>query len=147
MCREHEEIQSLLVKIKEGNYIAIKNEVYIVNNPNFYWLEKFENGRSCKEWVSYYWESDNPHYYGNKGTWLPTQDQLQEIYMKEYKGGAYMWQVFCNWLFMARGNDEYVNHFFDSGEQLWLAFVTEKIFNKIWDGEKWIEEKKVNEEN
>lgn len=25
-----------------------------------------------------------------------------------------------------------------SGEQLWLAFVMKKKFNKTWDGEKWV---------
>jgi len=142
MCEKNDYIQSLLDKRKEGNYIAIKNKIHIVNVPNFYWLEKFENGKHCKEWVSYYWESDNPHYYGNEGTWLPTQDQLQEIYMKKYENEVDMWQAFSQWLFTAKKNDKYgqwnLIHYQNSGEQLWLAFVMEKRFHKVWDRQNWI---------
>jgi len=141
MCEKNNCIQSRLNKREEGNCIAIKNEIHTVNAPNFYWLEEFGDGKPCKEWVSHYWEGDNPIYYGNKGVWLPSQSQLQKIYMEEYEGGVDMWQAFCDWLFKAKKNDKYKQwnliHYQGSGEQLWLAFVMEKRFHKVWDGQNW----------
>lgn len=77
--------------------------------------------------------------------WLPRQDQLQKIYMEEYEGGVDMWQAFSEWLFQNKKDDKYkqwnVIHYQYSGEQLWLAFVMEKRWNKVWDGGNWKERK------
>lgn len=79
--------------------------------------------------------------YWRNWLWLPRQEDLQKIYMEEYEGGVDMWQAFCDWLFAVKEDDEYgqwnANHYFYSGEQLWFAFVMEKRFHKILDGEKW----------
>jgi len=73
--------------------------------------------------------------YLNDITWLPRQDQLQEMvnYSKNY-------------FLLHKDFNKYVE-FLDSQyqtnvdkmtlEQLWLAFVMKEKYNKIWDGENW----------
>jgi hypothetical protein len=77
-------------------------------------------------------------------TWLPRQDQLQEmIIIENAKFPVYV---------LERKFNTFIDHIgeiyhpkiwqkFDSMEQLWLVFVMKEKFNKIWDGETWIEEK------
>lgn len=64
--------------------------------------------------------------------WLPRQDQLQDMLfcwigdmIKEF----YLWFV----------EDVVCKQHFIGMEQLWLAFVMEKKYHKIWDGEDWVE--------
>lgn len=72
-------------------------------------------------------------------TWIPRQDQLQEILKKKTE-------------ILKKRLDELLDNFylwskntrdkFTSMEQLWLAFVMEKKYNKIWDGINWIKKEK-----
>lgn len=66
--------------------------------------------------------------------WLPHQDQLQEMVESEnllFKVKGF-WEFCCSATFIKfRG--------YHSMEQLWLAFVMKEKFNKIWDGEKWVD--------
>ena len=69
--------------------------------------------------------------------WLPQQDQLQEIIIKQTKvinwrnlqNCFYDWVIDCN---------EERMYNFDSMEQMWLAHYMEIKHNKTWDGNKWI---------
>jgi len=70
--------------------------------------------------------------------WLPRQDQLQEMITDGLAWKHVLFDEFvrnqeANWI-----TGEIKN--FGSFEQLWLAFVMYRKFNKIWDGEKWVEE-------
>ncbi|MCJ7669584.1 MAG: hypothetical protein MUO61_03590 [Dehalococcoidia bacterium] len=63
--------------------------------------------------------------------WLPRQDQLQEIYGDYPKcvEAIYMSEEACipfNWCD------------FSSMEQLWLAYVMKDKYNKVWNGEDWV---------
>jgi len=76
-------------------------------------------------------------------TFLPRQDQLQE--MIDYPFPSQLVQDFADWC-----NE---NHYYGIGEgkkfkllenlgqlsmeQLWLVFVMEKKYNKIWNGKDW----------
>ena len=70
-------------------------------------------------------------------TWLPRQDQLQEIL--ELDPSLWTGIVQLIWEFgkeMIRNKQE---RYIFSMEQLWLAFVMKEKYNKIWDGKdkKW----------
>ena len=65
--------------------------------------------------------------------WLPRQDQLQEMVINFDRGHDNYGVLFGLMKFSADYNLRET-----SMEQLWLAFVMKKKFNKTWDGEKWI---------
>lgn len=78
--------------------------------------------------------------------WLPRQDQLQEIIMKDSinielnKFFVFSLEKRYNW----HSDFEYpvfAVFRFDTFEQLWLAYVMKCKFNKVWSEEKqdWIE--------
>jgi len=82
-------------------------------------------------------------------TWLPRQDQIQEMVLDNVKRITY--PQLCAWDDFMRvpyaihpdqgdvyaGKKVQVLHFFKSFEQLWLAFYMDKEHGKKWDGEKW----------
>lgn len=74
--------------------------------------------------------------------WLPRQDQLQEIMNIEYDMLVYEFvEYLCGDTGGHGGNrfaDEHVYGKFNSYEQLWLAFVMEEKYNKVWNGEDWV---------
>ena len=88
---------------------------------------------------------DRPHSYivdnGRSGwTWLPRQDQLQEMVSERLK----KIRIGIDWYFGDQWRmiyyDDPLKHYVIHGgtfEQLWLAFVMKEKFNKIWDGSKW----------
>jgi hypothetical protein len=65
--------------------------------------------------------------------WLPRQDQLQEMIdknrIKSYEKLHYF--LGGNWIFLKK---------FDSPEQLWLAYVMETLYSKVWSGQEWVKE-------
>ncbi len=72
----------------------------------------------------------------NNGTWLPRQDQLQEMV------GEPLWQLnfrFIDWL-RDKPYDGHINHShldFKSMEQLWLAFYMSEKHSRVWE-DKWV---------
>ncbi len=70
----------------------------------------------------------------NNYVWLPRQDQLQEILSCSIgEGMNRLWVYFHEW-FCKIGAVEYSK---SSWERLWLAFVMEKKYGKVWNGEEW----------
>jgi hypothetical protein len=72
-------------------------------------------------------------------TWLPRQDQLLEMVTdkKSDQKNCKLWNLFKKYItFILVNSDESVLDL-PSWEQLWLAFVMEKKFNKIWNGSDW----------
>jgi hypothetical protein len=70
--------------------------------------------------------------------WLPRQNQLIE--MAQVRGRTYdnVTLDFYNWTKTAYGNTaETPGRSFPSMEQIWLAFVMQRKFSKIWDGSAW----------
>ena len=77
--------------------------------------------------------------------WLLRQDQLQEIYRDIRRdnvtgvGQETLYSTIVSFYLWIKNNFiEYAGQFL-SMEQLWLAFVMEEKFNKVWDGKKWLE--------
>jgi len=70
--------------------------------------------------------------------WLPRQDQLQAL----FEGPSInLLNKFHDW---SNGSYSVFPHtpsaHFTSMEQLWLGFVMEKLYQKVWDGRKWCSE-------
>ncbi len=74
--------------------------------------------------------------------WLPRQDQLQEMILQKY-GDPNDSDLDVHTLvqefegFYAQP-EEWGDYPFRSMEQLWLAFVMQEKYKKIWDGDNWI---------
>lgn len=75
--------------------------------------------------------------------WLPRQDQLQEML---FEGQALSEEIPCAMLkllyeygHVTYNKDAEYWHACKSMEQLWLAFVMKEKYNKVWDGENWVE--------
>ncbi len=80
-------------------------------------------------------------------TWLPRQDQLQEMIdfevfqnvndleHKEFNINDFVW--FCEFGY---GNifKKQPKEVFTSMEQLWLAFIMKVLYSKVWDDNKWV---------
>ena len=85
-------------------------------------------------------------YIEEKYTWLPTQEQLQEILLKgsdifeEYDNVVSMIYCFQLWL-----NSEFYGYYmhkpYPKGNilnELWLTFVMHECYNKVWSKGRWI---------
>jgi hypothetical protein len=73
--------------------------------------------------------------------WLPRQDQLQEMIVKEESAKlADLEMRFHD--FCLDPTTIYVRKkkYLHSMEQLWLAFVMREKYNKVWNGEEWVKE-------
>ena len=111
MCRQSEEIQ----KSYEGNGK--------IGDFVFNWA-----GRG--NIVIREWEDLKTH----QNTWLPRQDQLQEMMSKSY--GNCTWYGVLDVLIDYYQTGEYKN--INSMEQLWLAFVMAEKYQKHWNGRDWV---------
>lgn len=68
--------------------------------------------------------------------WLPRQDDLQGMVVIE-KSEWFLTGIATYDTYGFSKEIEYYSHF-DSFEKLWLCFVMEKKYNKIWDGSEWV---------
>ena len=77
-------------------------------------------------------------------TWLPRQDQLQEMVYKIPRKDTLL-EFWGTWIDRFEEFRESPcaerfdggNLFLKSMEQLWLAFVMKEKYNKVWDGKEW----------
>lgn len=67
--------------------------------------------------------------------WLPRQDQLQDMISHNKSGVLLLLSLFSADVYQWKTS--YKEQFIESMEQLWLAWVMEKKFNKKWNNEKW----------
>jgi len=71
--------------------------------------------------------------------WLPRQDQLQSMYLREMKCSNSHSQVYratvdiFSWYNAVQSG----HHRYTSMEQLWLAFYMKSVYNKTWEGQVW----------
>ena len=101
---------------------------------------RFKNGVGTVE--VYHHREITAHYKPENHLWLPRQDQLQEM-VKGNKHSHLLAHEFALW---CHGGEEFGRiilaedpHCDWSMEQLWLAFVMKKKYNKVWKDDKWIE--------
>jgi len=112
MCEKAREIQKLL-QYDAGNFLYCPEDEECIVFPPMY-----------KGWI-------NKDY-----LWLPRQDQLQG----KLGDNIIAWcSLFFEWIVESlEPIGIYASDEFDSMEQLWLAFVMLELYNKKWDGTKWI---------
>ncbi|MCK4446824.1 MAG: hypothetical protein KAW56_07060 [Candidatus Marinimicrobia bacterium] len=73
--------------------------------------------------------------------YLPTQEQLQEMWQKEYfkNPNRHGWfGCFINFIDGNYKDDLIADEYFKDMTELWLAFVMKEGYNKSWTGEKWV---------
>lgn len=136
MCSKAQEIQiKVFESFVSSDFIAVS-----LSKNNKYFYDEFLKKLIINDFGSIC----NNHFYGcgsknatgiqfkdlfDEIIWLPRQDQLQEI-----KKGIY-----SNWdgmrKFVMKTKEVYYMEF-ESFEQLWLAYLMDKDYNKIWSEEK-----------
>lgn len=99
---------------------------------SFYCESYWSNEEQKDLYVINVLKSDNQYIYQPRFTWLPRQDQLQEMLNKEladlvWDFGAFLYPM-----------NSSVHYDGKSMEQLWLAFVMYEKYNKTWNGEDWV---------
>ena len=72
-----------------------------------------------------------------KATWLPQQDQLQEMVDTENYTPEDLLNMLYFYCIKHNGRKDNTEKA-QSMEQLWLAFVMKEKHNKTWDGNRWI---------
>ena len=155
MCEDAKEIQNSH-EPKEGDFWCCscgscqENENLAIHNMTDYEIDYVNNRDLTKVDKTYanmvrmadncfggFWATRNQE--KDRGyTWLPRQDQLQEIYdlpiniSIHYSTDHYM---------IFRGEeDEPDEHIISMyWERFWLVFVMKEKYKKIWNGEKWNE--------
>jgi len=119
MCRKAEDIQTLW-NFKDGDYIYTSHK---------------NNEPSWRVWSGYdAW--DYPCVTSLRDPiWLPRQDQLQDMVIEKYKkhwGNSVMlglMEEVVGW------GTQYT---YVSMEQLWLCFVMDERYGKLWNGSEWV---------
>lgn len=84
---------------------------------------------SCQEETDLY--PFNKFYPQDDLIWLPRQDQLQKMI-----DNPPVWQFHYFVQELTRQGIQSMSY-----EQLWLAFVMKEKYNKIWNGDEWVNEK------
>ena len=114
MCQQALEIQKKCPREPTEPMFTPKGRVHIFNEGNFY----------------YYNDS---HLSIRKHHWLPRQDQLQD--MLKYDEQPLDSLIVSFWLWYDKKGGKKLQ--FTSMEQLWLAFVMKRNYNKIWNSKDW----------
>ena len=127
MCKEARQIQQIWKKTI-GDYFY-NPPYYSSNNVSIIFDSYIRNKEEGREYYGGTYSNNEQVLDG--ATWLPRQDQLQAIVDLN---------TIVNWHFYNFVNDGLSTYldYFTSMEQLWLAFVMQKIYNKIWNGSEWI---------
>lgn len=86
----------------------------------------------------FYLPSIYTQWFNKDAVWLPRQDQLQE--MIDWGKGRHpqdWFRYFYEWI---KQHDQKWVHFYSTAEQLWLAFVMQEKYGKVWDSVKkdWV---------
>jgi hypothetical protein len=86
-------------------------------------------------------------YDDKRGFKIPSQDFIQEYCRKELDcaTGAHLLEIFMQYVFKFTINQQHVDYNYKVGEQsyysidaLWLSFMMEKVFFKIWKND-WVD--------
>jgi hypothetical protein len=99
-----------------GNKLIVRESNCYVNFPDYGSIEDWSNG-------------------GKESIWLPRQDQLQEMVANKDRR-QHQWQALLDYFTMWVDTTVKPNKGW-SFEQLWLAYVMEKKYNKTWQDGEW----------
>lgn len=153
MCEKAEEIQALW-KPSTGDWFTPKLNLDMGGSDdifkpqqevsvNTHWMKGkgYCNG-DIADWGEDYWCDGCAQIETKWLTWLPRQDQLQEMVLPNTENadrlGSFLsrFWVFCSCFYQG----ELTFEVFTSMEQLCLAFVMKENYNKIWNNEDWIKQ-------
>ena len=127
LCEKAEEIQKL-----HKDWVV--GDIYFIHYCPTGWIAYASIGCSGEDCGSLQDMSKDGLIRLDGETWLPRQDQLQEMVLNPpntlCSDIPTMVRLFG--VFLA------VHPQFNSMEQLWLAFVMKEKYNKTWDGESWV---------
>ncbi len=130
MCERAAEIQKLWI-VKEADVVfgdRWPGYICAMGHMENFSIRPFNNKCHTGKWAWYQKE---------EVVWLPRQDQLQEMVIeKETPAGYFIAEELYNDITDSYGRDKYWD--FDTMEKFWLAYVMKENFNKIWNGEDWI---------
>ena len=135
MCERAEEIQ--LIRREEHNSDTGKWK------PGDFWTTVFNIDTDIAFVVPDYrdvWGGIPPYiHHPIECIWLPRQDQLQDMIGGWPAAGYIDWPDWKGFKYgFNYGNKPNGHlHIFNSGEQLWLAFVMLEKYNRKWDGGQW----------
>lgn len=121
---------------EEGDYIWADGEIYLIGGDCYDISEGSKYGLKISS--AGYCEGDD--FNVKKVIWLPRQDELQEMINFRPNGIYGFWEfIRGEWNPYSESYDTYLSEYLTSMEQLWLAFVMKEKYNKIWNGEDWVE--------
>lgn len=86
------------------------------------------------DWQGNCWFNRN----NEKTIWLPTQKQLQDIIKDKTKPD---WQLAVSFADWCSTLPKAIPNAFASMEQLWLRFIMQRKYNKVWNGKDWEKER------
>jgi len=106
--------------------ISVKADAVSLKTKCLLYYEKYGDYWAFGTQVGY-WNTIDKLFY------LPIQEQLQEMIIDEDKHEEWftVLENFCE-----KYKDFYIN--LDSMNELWLAFLYDEKYHKIWTGEKWV---------
>ena len=128
------EIQSQWV-VKAGDWVSVAadcdfapNEPVMLDWTN--WNERFT-------WES---EEEGKEFFKERGIWLLRQDQIQKMMLTDVRDSLNVQvnRIANQFAFERYRNDGLAVYFFNSWEQLWLAFLMREKYNKKWYYEEWV---------
>jgi len=130
MCEQAEEIQKLMPYILTSTHL--KGNIFICTDKYsanfFYRMETLIDTGD---------EVGSSIYGATKNIWLPTQEQLQEMWWDK-DSALHPKDMFRRFSLTLDINEDYF-YLFLSPNELWLAVVMKEKYHKIWTGEKWVE--------
>lgn len=130
--------------LEDGDFIATKDiyekeKIQIeVKGTTIYSPYFYSTRKDAKIDISIVGFDEGDGYQTKKFTWLPRQDQIQEMILRRtFISPARLQDHFTKWI---ESKDLY--DFGMSIEQLWVHFYMDKKHSKTWDskGEKWVKE-------
>jgi len=131
-----------------GDWVYVKKTInYNVENP-FCVGHEFKTFDSLKGRYRVHCGWDECDYLRRGDfTWLPTQDRLQEMFDNTEYSTFRNYFFFHDWIEDNILDGDYIprQKYKDwSMEQLWLAFVMWKNYDKVWVNHKWVKQAKEN---
>ncbi len=130
MCEKAQEIQKLW-KPQEGDYVHILKHGAFLAHEAILFSGLRDALITMRGWHED-WEFEREY-----SIWLLRQDQLQEMYLKDMPDGTYQKIATLAEEFHDYHETNGYPIYAGSMEQLWLVFVMEKKYGKVWDGEEW----------
>jgi len=127
-CREAVKIQGSRPSPKRGDvwWSVAWNQAALFTEKEWQFIDDPFNGLRIEE------RRFQRGFY-DRFTWLPRQDQLQNMVREEYVSARKMMVHFGQWCL------EY-GDVHASGEELWFDFVMKTKYGEVWNGEEWIKD-------